>query len=395
MQSPSPSQGMNLKNLTGSELSPEQLSIELTTACNYKCRHCATTIPGYVGRTMKKSAAFAIIDEVATFQKHPLNVRLFGQGEVCILPWLPEYINYITEKLPTSRILVLTNGSKLDVMAQTFVRSNVRRIFLSVEGGTQQVHENIRGKGSFFQLVKGLQALKREKKIANKVTPSMDFTTVLTRESIFDLKNLVQLAIRFGADTVKTQALVPHTELDLMPFRLATLTPEEKLRALEVLREAEALAKANNIVFAHLSSGDPFNEPEPFCNKTQKSVGTPGRSEPKTVATHFPSVEGSKETVSTEAPAPIKRFKNCVEPWKEAWVSVSMGMLTCERRRFDVENHVDKVPLKKLWQESTGLNQVRSNLMNGTLDATCAECVLRPSSDRPPVLSPGLFHPNK
>ncbi|MBX9768648.1 MAG: radical SAM protein [Bdellovibrionales bacterium] len=449
-----------------SEYSPYQVSIELTTACNYSCAHCATTTNGYVGRTMKKENAWKIIDQVRLFKKPPRNIRLFGQGEVSILPWLPEYISYIKKNLPKAQILISTNGSKLDVLAKNFVQNSVRRLFLSVEGGTQSIHERIRGKGSFYQLVLGLRALKREKKLAGSETPFMDFTTVLTRESVFDLTNLVRLAIRYGADSVKTQALVPHMELDLLPLRLSTLTPEEKIRAIASIEEAKALAKANNIEFRHLNAGDPFNEPDPAWNSIQKVKfeKKPLKQEPKALSDEVetraadiftaaeasesadPEVELTAPDHPEEVPAPVVplvvagalnvtaesgaaktseegapksegapqapvetaalmdqvialesapplKFKNCIEPWTEAWINVSLGMNTCERRRFDVTETVDKVPLNELWLKSPGLNQVRSNLLSGNLDPVCAGCILRPASSIGPVPPPPTLVP--
>src|SRR5947209_11040289 len=128
-------------------ISPEQVSIELTTACNYSCIHCGTTIPGYRGRTMERGLAFHIIDQVAEFNPEPERVRLFGQGEVCVLPWLPDFITHIRNKLPYTQILISTNGSKLKQLAQNFVDNQVTHIYLSLEGGTKAVHENIRGEG--------------------------------------------------------------------------------------------------------------------------------------------------------------------------------------------------------------------------------------------------------
>src|SRR5687767_11570262 len=170
-------------------ITPEQVSIELTTACNYSCIHCATTIPGYRGRTMTKENAWEIIDQVRGFNPTPLTIRLFGQGEVCILPWLPDYIAYIREQLPHVQILISTNGSKLKTLAKNFVDNRVTRLFLSVEGGTREVHDRIRGEGAFDELVGGLEVLTRERVAAGRENPAFEFTAVLTSETIFDLEN--------------------------------------------------------------------------------------------------------------------------------------------------------------------------------------------------------------
>ncbi|HZS37000.1 MAG TPA: hypothetical protein VFF06_09240, partial [Polyangia bacterium] len=98
---------------SGLRISPEQVSIELTTACNYSCIHCATTIPGYRGKTMDRGLAFSLVEQIAEFDPAPLRLRLFGQGEVCVLPWLPSYIEHIRAKLPRVQIAISTNGSKL------------------------------------------------------------------------------------------------------------------------------------------------------------------------------------------------------------------------------------------------------------------------------------------
>jgi MoaA/NifB/PqqE/SkfB family radical SAM enzyme len=285
-------------------------------------------------------------------------VRLFGQGEVCVLPWVPDYIAHIRKLIPQTQILISTNGSRLASLAECFVEHQVTHLFLSVEGGTKEVHERIRGPGSFDELVGGLEVLQRVKAAAQRERPSFEFTAVLTSETVFDLVNLVELGHRFGARGVKTQALVPHKELNLQRLRLQTLDDLAVERAREHIEEARRRAESYGIEFRHLNAGDPFNEPDPEWNDIQRAPEQPA---------------------APSGPA----YRDCFEPWKELWINVAYGLNTCERRRFDAEFGVDKLPLRELLV-APGLQKVRRDLLLGELDPICGGCILRKPSTSPP-----------
>ncbi|HZS35229.1 MAG TPA: hypothetical protein VFF06_00305, partial [Polyangia bacterium] len=185
-----------------------------------------------------------------------------------------------------------------------------------------------------------------------------------TSETIFDLENLVELGHRFGAGAVKTQALVPHKELNLGRLRLKTLDDVAMDRGRACIERAQRMAESYGMEFRHLNAEDPFNEPDPEWNDIQTVDDAPGAAAENGGAASHP-------------------FRQCLEPWKELWINVGDGLNTCERRRFDVPEGADVIPLRELW-ESPGLERVRHSLLKGPLDPICGGCILRKASDTPP-----------
>jgi hypothetical protein len=171
-----------------------------------------------------------------------------------------------------------------------------------------------------------------------------------------------------GASAVKTQALIPHKELNLARLRLKTLDDVAVERARACIEEAQQLATSYGLEFRHLNAGDPFNEPEPDWNDIQTN---------EDVANH------EHAHAKPDAGPPPTVYRDCLEPWKELWINVGLGLNTCERRRFDVENGVDDFPLRSLY-ESPALVKVRESLLTGKLDPICGGCILRKASDKPP-----------
>ncbi len=353
-----------MKNHPATAPSPERVSIELTTACNYRCRHCATSFQNHKNITISREAAFRLVEDLGRLDPYPRFLNLFGQGEVTILPWLPELLEYATAKLPKTEILLQTNGSRLTELAEVISRTNVSCVIISVDGATERVYEIIRGKGTYKSLIAGLDAIFALKEKKRRKWPHIGFTVTLTKDSIFEMEAIVQLGKRYKVNHIHTQALYPHKELDLASFSLRTLTQAEKERALQCVNMAEAEAKKHGIEFKHQSL-DPFNEPNPDFQENY-------------------SEHTKDETRLSAIDQQPPRYRECTEPWKNAWVNADLRFNTCELRRDDATQNLREMPFHEYWYHSPGLNKVRESLITGNLDPICSACILRKRTDTPP-----------
>ena len=97
---------------------------------------------------------------------------------------------------------VNTNGVLLnEKFAKLFRRYDVY-VFLSVDGASREVHERIRGEGTWERLMRGAEAVRRE---------GVEFSTIMaiSKLNYFEAGGYVELAERLGADSACMIPIVP------------------------------------------------------------------------------------------------------------------------------------------------------------------------------------------
>jgi MoaA/NifB/PqqE/SkfB family radical SAM enzyme len=378
---------------------PVHINLELTTACNYSCQYCAVSIPSYRASKINKQEAFKIIDDLALMEFSAGTVQLSGHGESTILPWFEELIIYIREKLPSISICFHTNGSYLDKHAKTIVEQKVNHVSISVDGGSLEVFEQIRGKGSFEKLINGLTMLNHYKVEQNINEPFVCFVATLMKTNIFELDKLIELAHRFNVNQVITQPLTPYLELGTQVVTLNSLVQQERAKAYEVVSKAKKLAESNGIELKILNE-DPFNEPVTewhlAIEKNQTNDTTdnqPSINETENIATSTTETESdNSEKVanaqenSTNSNISQKQYRLCTDPWRMMYINAKGGFDTCCFRHNDISETLANYSLNDVWYHSAGLNKVRNDLLQGTLDKICTACTVRPISEHPPVI---------
>lgn len=377
---------------------PFHINLELTTACNYSCQYCAVSVSSYRANKIKKKQAFKIIDDLALMEHSAGVIQLSGHGESTILPWFEELIVYIRRKLPHISICFHTNGSYLDKQAKTIVEQKVNNISISVDGGNSEVFDQIRGKGSFEKLVNGLTQLNHYKVEQGVNEPYVCFVATLMRTNIFELDKLIELAHRFNVNKVVTQPLTPYLELGTEDFTLNSLDQQQRAIAYDAVSKAKNLAESYGIELQILNE-DPFNEPvtewhlakEKNETATENETGVSENSSPingaENLAGSSMDVDKDKESESlVDLSVPNKQYRLCTDPWKMMYINARGGFDTCCFRHDDVSETLEDYSLRDIWYHSAGLNQVRNNLLQGSLDQICAGCTVRQVSDHPPVI---------
>jgi len=396
---------------------PFHINLELTTACNYSCQYCAVSVSSYRANKIKKKQAFKIIDDLAFMEYSAGVIQLSGHGESTILPWFEELIVYIRKKLPHISLCFHTNGSYLDKQAKTIVEQKVNNISISVDGGNSEVFDQIRGNGSFEKLVNGLTQLNHYKAKQNVNEPYVCFVATLMKTNIFELDKLIELAHRFNINKVITQPLTPYLELGTEDFTLNSLDQQQRAKAYDAVSKAKKLAESNGIELQILNE-DPFNEPVTEWHlakknetTTENETGVSENSPPTNGAenladsttepeqdlagsttkvekedTESASSTANESESSIDSSVPDKQYRLCTDPWKMMYINARGGFDTCCFRHDDVSETLEDYSLSDIWYHSAGLNQVRNNLLQGSLDNICAGCTVRQISDHPPVI---------
>lgn len=232
----------------------------LTERCNLACSHCYQTGKDGAGE-LSLSEIKDIVDEVADM--------FAGWAEDCGIvaapsftltggePFLRTDLAPILEEIAARgfELSLLSNGTLIDRTEAEMLRSfGVKGVQVSIEG-PPEVHDEIRGKGSFAASLRGISALRA---VGLPVTMNATLSTV--NAGFF--KELVSLAQEAGAQRLGFSRLVPSGRGAGMG---AALLDTEQVRALysEIGRLApEGLTLVSgDPVYSQLSSSHSSDEP--------------------------------------------------------------------------------------------------------------------------------------
>lgn len=194
---------------------PIHIAVELTAQCNLRCTHCyndfTDAAPG-----LDPEELISILRE---WKAHGLlGVELTG-GEPLLYRGFWEVLEFCS--LNFQRIALLTNGTlvSLNVAERLSDFKDQLIVSVSLDGSCPEVHEKIRGKGSFEGTQKAIRYLADR---GIRVRAAMSATP----ESIYDLEETVLLAKSLGAEHFSWAPIAPfgRAQEDAWTWR-----PEEAL----------------------------------------------------------------------------------------------------------------------------------------------------------------------
>lgn len=165
---------------------PLFIDIEVTSACNLKCRFCATTFRG--SKIKKGFISFKhvrkIIDEGS--EKGLFGVKFNIRGEPLLHPQIDEFVSYAKKKNLID-VYFNTNGMLLTAkMAQKLIDAGLDRISVSFEGYTKKQYERHRVGARFETVVSNIDSIQRLKKKLGVKFPKVRIQTVMLPEIKLD-----------------------------------------------------------------------------------------------------------------------------------------------------------------------------------------------------------------
>jgi len=166
---------------------PVNVTWEVTYACNLSCIHCVSDSGRRRQGELTTTECHQVIEELAERRVFQINI---GGGEPFIRPDFLELMDHAHERgLVTC---ISTNGTLIDDKTADRLAHGLVYMQVSMDGATAESNDAIRGQGSFE---KSLAALKRLRDAGVEVS----INTVLTRLSLPELDQLVELAASLGA----------------------------------------------------------------------------------------------------------------------------------------------------------------------------------------------------
>jgi len=179
---------------------PRLIAWEVTRSCMLACRHCrgAAEAKPYEGE-LSTGDCVKLLDNIASFARP---IIILTGGEPMLRKDIYEIAAY-GEKLGL-RIVMASCGALLDdESARKILESGMKQISISLDGASAASHDEFRGvAGAFESAMRGIKAARRS-------GLSVQINTTVTRSNLGELPEILDLAVRLGANAFNPFLLVP------------------------------------------------------------------------------------------------------------------------------------------------------------------------------------------
>ena len=192
------------------EFTFKNVTLFVSQDCNLRCRYCLTLHDGHIAKKkMSRETALKAVDLLfkEAGPRPDLSMGFFGGEPLLNFDVIRAAVEYADQKAEEANksmsYTVTTNGTLIDPEMAKFFKQRRITVALSVDGG-REIHDANRvfpnGKGSFSQVLKGIDALKAEGNFIGAVAVAND------RGNRF--KDVVLPLLESGIDNVKVTTAI-------------------------------------------------------------------------------------------------------------------------------------------------------------------------------------------
>jgi radical SAM protein with 4Fe4S-binding SPASM domain len=193
---------------------PRELQVEITGACNLRCRMCLVRYRPPIDRI---SGSFGFDDFTRLVDSNPRLERLTlqGLGEPLLVPHLVDMVEYAASRGVS--VGFNTNGTLLTrAKAERLILAGLAWLHVSLDGASAVTYEGIRDGARFERVVANIAGLAEAKAALGTARPDLQIVFVAMRDNVGELPELVRLAARVGVPDVWVQNL-SHSFSDTDP----------------------------------------------------------------------------------------------------------------------------------------------------------------------------------
>ena len=209
---------------------PRELQVEVTGACNLRCRMCLVSYRPALGKTsgaMDLATFTRLVDDLPSLRR----VTMQGLGEPLLAPDFFPMLEHLAER--GIEMGFNTNGTLLTrERAERIVDLGVSWLHVSLDGATAPTYEDIRGRSSFALVRRNIVGLVEVMRERGAQKPDLEVVFVAMRRNVHELPAVVRFAAEVGVPTVWVQNL-SHSFSDT--------DPAGAYREIREYAEAEAL----------------------------------------------------------------------------------------------------------------------------------------------------------
>ncbi len=179
---------------------PTEVFLAVTHRCNLNCFHCSVYPTEYGNNELNSKELFSLIDHLAHLKV--FTIRISG-GE----PFLRKDLLFIIEHIVNNNMRLSINTNAMCITKETARKladysKRIDEIMVSIDGSRADIHERLRGKGSFKKTIHGIQRL-----IDEGLNVSA-YTTVV-RYNFRDIEAIIKLCKKLQISHVKFNELLP------------------------------------------------------------------------------------------------------------------------------------------------------------------------------------------
>lgn len=129
----------------------EQLIIDVTTACNFRCIHCSQSVHNYEKVMLDYQLCLKVIDEIR--EAPPKHIRFCAVGEPLLHPRIREMITYAVDNT-RSKVTLTTNGM---LLKPSILQTGLHMIDISIDAASEKTYNKIRRGGDYGQVVANVE----------------------------------------------------------------------------------------------------------------------------------------------------------------------------------------------------------------------------------------------
>jgi len=322
---------------------PRFVQIEPVGQCNLRCQMCPVVYredgPPYGPPAFMAFETYTALIEQFTGAEE---LQLQGLGEPMMHPRFFEMVAYAARR----GIEVSTNSNMTllpPTRAEACVRSGLARLHVSIDGARPETFERIRRRAHFDRVLRNVRALLDVRDRLASVTPHLHVVTVLMRQNLEELPEVVALAAGLRAEGMFVQHLAHDFEEETVPPRYRPMRAfvEEQTLQHEAPERIEACFRA--------------------AREAADARGLPLR---------LPRTRPRQHPPGTRAPA------RCDWPWRGAYVSYQGLAMPCcmvatpDRAQF---GDMAKDGVLPVWHNA-GYAEFRHRLGSEEPPAVCRSC---------------------
>lgn len=182
------------------EHKPRLIFWEVTKGCNLRCIHCRATATELASPAdLPTPKALDIIKQIADYGNP---ILVLSGGEPLYRPDIFQLARYGTDL--GLRVALATNGTLVTKeIARKIVDAGVKRVSISLDGATSEIHDSFRGiPGAFDAAIYGFKNLK-------ELGMPVQINMTIARHNAAQLPQVLDMVRGLGADALHTFLLVP------------------------------------------------------------------------------------------------------------------------------------------------------------------------------------------
>lgn len=157
--------------------------LHVSSKCNLNCGYCSINANYSNKKDLSTNELKKLLRKLSMNKVQQL---VFSGGEPLLREDLKELVLYAKPLFP--ELGIVTNCTLVDESNAEFIAKYFTKIQVSIDSGNAQVHDSIRGKGSFKRSVRGIKFLKSYNAQQIKITPTIN------RKNYKDIEKIVTLA---------------------------------------------------------------------------------------------------------------------------------------------------------------------------------------------------------